>query len=38
MPSDSELGYSPELIARLNQRRASVRAFAPYRDEGESED
>jgi hypothetical protein len=38
MPSDGELAYSPELIARLNQKRASVRAFAPYRDEGGKED
>jgi hypothetical protein len=30
MPNDSELGYSPELLARLNRTRASVRNFAPY--------
>jgi hypothetical protein len=29
MPRDSELGYSSELLARLNRKRASVRSFAP---------
>jgi hypothetical protein len=31
MSSDSVLGYSPELLARLNRKRTSAGSFAPYR-------